>query len=355
MQTYKDVSVVLPSYKPDEKLFGTVMGLIDAGFEDIIVIDDGGGKDFNKFFDEIRPLKQVTVLVHEVNRGKGRALKTAFEYYIENRTGAGVVTADGDGQHLAKDIKNCAEKMLETKSAILGVRDFSLPDVPPRSRMGNRITSFMFLTACGLKISDTQTGLRAIPAEYLPVMTKTAGDRYEYETNMLLDFGKYNIPFEEVKIETVYIDENATSHFDPIRDSIRIYKQILKYIISSMGSFLIDNLMFFILKLVLGNIKGAIIICTVIARIISSLFNYVFNKKLVFGNRGSNKSTLLKYYMICIPQMLVSAGLVTLFSNLVSVESAGLTTLLKIIVDAFLFICSYIIQKNWVFKNDAKN
>lgn len=351
MKTYRDVSVILPSYKPDEKLYGVVKGLIDAGFSDIIVVDDGGGEDFNKYFDEIRSFDEVTVLVHEVNKGKGRALKTAFEYYIENRKGAGVVTADGDGQHLATDIRNCAEKMVEKNAVILGVRDFSKPEVPPRSRMGNRITSFMFLTACGLKISDTQTGLRAFPAETLPVFVKTAGERYEYETNMLLDFGKNDIPFAEEEINTVYIDENATSHFDPVRDSIRIYKQILKYILSSVGSFVIDIGLFFLLMLFMSGSKAAELICTVIARIASSLFNYTFNKKIVFGNKGSTLKTAIKYYALCIPQMLVSAGLVTLVSNIFSAEGAGLVTGIKIIIDVFLFICSYIIQKKWVFKN----
>lgn len=347
MLKFKDVSVVLPSYKPDEKLRGIVNGLINTGFEDIIVVDDGGGKDYNHFFDEIRVLPQVTVLVHEVNKGKGRALKTAMEYYISNRSGAGIVTADGDGQHVPTDIKACAEKMLETKSVVLGVRDFSKPDVPPRSKMGNRITSFMFLTACSLKISDTQTGLRAIPAEYLPIFAETKGDRYEYETNMLLDFGKNNIPFTEVEIQTVYIDENATSHFDPIRDSIRIYKQILKYILSSVGSFLIDIGLFFVLKLLFKSIT----LCTVISRIASSVFNYTFNKKLVFGSKGSTANSLLKYYALCIPQMLISAGLVTLLSNVLSAEAAWLITLIKLIIDTVLFVCSYIIQKKWVFKN----
>jgi len=352
MDSYKKVSVVLPSYKPDEKLYGIVKGLIDYGFEDLIVVDDGGGKDYNKFFDEIRVFPEVTVLVHEVNKGKGRALKTAMEYYIANRSGDGIVTADGDGQHVPSDIKACAEKMLENRKVVLGVRDFSQPDVPPRSKFGNRITSFMFLTSCGLKISDTQTGLRAIPAEYLPIFVKTAGDRYEYETNMLLDFGKNNVPFEEVKIKTVYIDENATSHFDPIRDSIKIYKQILKYILSSVGSFVIDNLIFFIMTLIFGTAKGATLLNTAVARAVSSIFNYTFNKKLVFGSKGSNGKTLLKYYALCIPQMLLSALLVTVATRLFSAEAAWLVTLLKIVIDTVLFMCSYVIQKKWVFKDE---
>ncbi|MBE6671485.1 MAG: glycosyltransferase [Ruminococcaceae bacterium] len=352
MPNYQDVSVVLPSYKPDEKLRGVVHGLIESGFKDIIVIDDGGGEDYNKYFDEVRVFPEVTVLVHEVNKGKGRALKTAMEYYISNRSGVGIVTADGDGQHVPSDIRACAEKMIEKKGVVLGVRDFSKPDVPPRSKFGNKLTSFMFLTACGLKITDTQTGLRAIPAEYLPVFVQTKGERYEYETNMLLDFGKNNIPFDEVEINTVYIDENATSHFDPIKDSIRIYKQILKYIVSSVGSFVIDIAAFYVLMLLLGSVNNATIICTVIARACSSVFNYTFNKKLVFGNNSSNIKTLFKYYALCIPQMLVSAGLVTLAEIIINTESAGILTLAKVVIDTFLFICSYVIQKKWVFKNN---
>ncbi len=352
MKTYKDVSVILPSLNPDEKLVGVVEGLIDAGFEDIILVDDGSAEEHKKYFDSANKYDKCTVLQHDVNKGKGRALKTAFEYYINNRKGAGVVTADGDGQHLAEDIKKCAEKMVNENKVVLGVRDFSRPDVPPRSRLGNRITSFMFLTSCRLKISDTQTGLRAIPAEYLSVFLSTVGERYEFETNMLLDFSKHNVPFMETQIQTVYIDENATSHFDPIKDSIRIYKQILKYIFSSIGSFVIDNLLFFLLFLFLGSIKNATIVCTVISRILSSICNYAFNKKLVFGNKSSTFKTLVKYYSLCVPQMLVSALALTLFAGLLGVKSAGLTTVIKIIVDTFLFICSYIIQKKWVFKND---
>ena len=242
--------------------------------------------------------------------------------------------------------------MVEDNKVVLGVRDFSQPDVPPRSKFGNKMTSFMFLTACRLKISDTQTGLRAIPTEFLNTFISTKGERYEYETNMLLDFGKHSIPFCEVQINTVYIDENATSHFHPIRDSIRIYKQILKYILSSVGSFVIDNTLFYILFLFLGSLANATIICTVIARVFSSICNYIFNKTLVFGNKGSKSKTLIKYYALCIPQMLVSALLLTGVTAMLGVGNAGLTTMLKILVDTVLFICSYFIQKKWVFKND---
>lgn len=347
MPNFKDVTVVLPSLNPDEKLTSTVKSIIDIGFEHIILLDDGSEEQYQKYFDECEAYPQVKVVHHDVNCGKGRALKTAFEYYVENCKGEGVVTADGDGQHTATDIKKCAEAMLAHGKVILGVRDFSLSDIPPRSRFGNRLTSFLFKTACGLTISDTQTGLRAIPVRYLDTFIKTSGERYEYETNMLLDFGKYQIPYAEEKIATVYIDDNSSSHFHPIRDSLRIYKQILGYILSSLGSFAIDNIIFFIAKLFINGVLS----CTVIARTVSSFCNFMFNKKFVFENKSSKAKTALKYYALCIPQMLLSAGFVYLLTVLFGTESAWVTTLLKMAVDTVLFIFSYIIQKKWVFKN----
>lgn len=126
------------------------------------------------------------------------------------------------------------------QNLILGVRDFSGPEVPARSRRGNRITSFVFRAFCGIRISDTQTGLRAIPAAYLPRLVEVEGDRFEYETNMLLALKRAQIKWTEVPIRTVYIEENQTSHFRPIVDSFRIYKLILKFILSSCAGSLVD-------------------------------------------------------------------------------------------------------------------
>ena len=126
----KEISIILPSYKPDEKLLSTVLGLETAGFKDIIVVDDGGGKEYKRYFDELRRRESCTVLTHEENRGKGAAIKTAISWYLLNRRGAGVITVDGDGQHRPEDVAALAAEMKTTGNMVLGVRDFSLPDVP---------------------------------------------------------------------------------------------------------------------------------------------------------------------------------------------------------------------------------
>lgn len=349
----KRVSVIVPSYNPDEKLETVISGLEDAGFDDIIVVNDGSREDCLKFFPDPSLHPSMTLLTHEVNRGKGAALKTAFSWFIENRPEReGVVTADGDAQHRVCDILGCAEEMLESGDLVLGVRDFSLPDVPPRSRMGNRITSAVFLVLCGLRVSDTQTGLRAIPSFALPALSTVDGERYEYETNMFLALKGLGIRYHERGIETVYIEENQTSHFRPVRDSLRIYALIIKYLFSSGAATLVDLLLFYLLTRFASQIfcgfttLGA----TVTARIVSSLVNFCINRKVVFHNKNNLAKTILKYYTIAVPIMLASAGGVALLGYIFHAEAAGLKTLFKMIIDTILYFVGFRLQREWVFR-----
>lgn len=353
------ISVILPSLNPDEKLMMVVNGLISEGFNDIIIVNDGSDEAHMEPFRQAAEHKEVTVLRHEVNRGKGCALKTAFKYCIENRPDIdGVVTVDGDNQHRHADIKACCEKMTENPDyVVLGCRDFSGDNIPAKSKFGNNVTKGVFRFACGIKISDTQTGLRAIPAKYLELMSRIKGDRFEYETRVLLEMKRHNIEFIEVKIETVYIDENAATHFRPIKDSIIIYAVILKYIFGSLFSFLIDMGIFTALQFIIGGSvsKGVnILIATVGARVISSLFNFFYNRNAVFESREKIGKTMGRYYTLCICQMGISYGLVFLLSDVFN-ASKGITSVIKLIVDVCLFIISFQIQRKWVFSKKKEN
>lgn len=349
--------VVLPSYNPDEKMVETVKGLRSEGFDDIVVVDDGSLAEKKKFFEEAAVFDGVEVLTHEENKGKGRAMKTAFEYIERNRSGiSGVVTVDGDGQHLPKDIKRCIALMEQEKDkVVLGVRDFYAKDIPFRSRFGNNLTKWVFRVACGIKISDTQTGLRAIPAKYLPLMADIEGERYEYETNQLLYMKRQGIEMREAVIETVYLENNESSHFHPIKDSIKIYKVIFKFIATSLASFAIDILLFTIINLMLSitdiAIAQRLFIATAGARAISSLANYTLNKKVVFDSGESVASSLPRYYMLCILQTLMSYGLVWLFAEFIfHLKGSLLETFIKMAVDMCLFCASFKVQQGWVFK-----
>ena len=347
------VTVIIPSLNPDNKLVQVVDGLIKKGFDDILLVNDGSDNDHMWPFETVGKYEQCHILHHEVNKGKGRALKTAFEYCIEHKKDiAGVVTVDGDNQHTPDDIYACVEKMKELKDhIILGVRDFSGDHVPPKSKFGNNMTKFVFKAFCGLKISDTQTGLRAIPYEFLQLMTEIKGERFEYETNMLLEMKTYNISYTEVGIETIYIEENASTHFNPIKDSIKIYGVILKFLASSFMSSIIDIVMFAILNYLCSPFEAAvqIFIATAGARVVSSIFNYTMNRKAVFKSKSSVGGSVIRYYILCVCQMMVSYGLVWAVTELLSLGNV-LTVVAKIIIDIVLFMISFRIQRAWVFK-----
>ena len=365
MNDLSKASVVLPSLDPDEKLTAVIDGLLEYGFTDIILVNDGSkAENLHYFEDAAAQHPEITLLHHEVNRGKGAALKTAFSWFLENRPNSlGVVTVDGDNQHHPEDTRACAMRMMEGGKLVLGVRDFSQPDVPARSRSGNRITSLVFKIFVGMTITDTQTGLRAIPTKDVRTLLGIYGDRFEYETNMLLAMKKHNIGFEEVKIRTVYIEENKSSHFRAVRDSWRIYKLILahffRYSLSAIVSAIIDTGIFSLLTAVLHPVLAGFLLSaipTAIARTASSLCNFFMNKKLVFDSNVETKKAMLRYYMIAIPNMLLQAGLTSGIIGLLSIpeDAVFLRTVIYVVVMCVLFVATFMLQQRWVFANNPK-
>lgn len=366
---FEKVVAVVPSYRPDGKLPGVVKGLTEAGFRRVIVVDDGSGEDYRALFEECAGFPGVILLRHEVNKGKGAAMKTAFAYILEKLADStGAVTVDGDAQHHPEDCRKCAQAMLADDRVVLGVRDFSGNDVPKRSRMGNRLTSLVFRIFCGMKVSDTQTGLRAFPIDILPKMLETAGERYEYETRMLLDFKTYKIPHEEVKIRTVYIEENQTSHFRLVRDSFRIYSMILghffKYSVTSVASYVIEwAIMSGVVLLMNTYTKSTLLLTTAVsflcARVVSSVFNFFMNHKVVFKAKCSMRRAVGKYYALCVPMAVFG-----LILNLLGVQGVSMWGFLPDsiepyaqlfvhpLVQALLFLVTYGIQREWVYKTD---
>jgi glycosyltransferase involved in cell wall biosynthesis len=373
------VWIVLPSLNPDAKMTNTVRGLLEAGFSRVLIVDDGSAPEFRAPFEEAAALPGVTVIKHDVNRGKGVALKTAFRWLIDNAPDVkGCVTVDGDGQHAPEDTAACARKMLETGRIVFGCRDFDDPAVPSRNRFGNKVTRLVFRLLIGMTISDAQTGLRAFPRDRFEWLLGIGGERYEYESNMLLEMQEESVPFEEVTIRTIYIDDNASSHFHVFRDSFRIYKPILgrakaaKFFASSAGCAVIDIGVFALLNglmrlwgfvgedrlFAVGNGAGVttdwtrIAIATVVARVISSLFNYHWNRNAVFRSTEKKSRTIVRYYILAVCLILIDAKLVTLLSGWLHASGFG-EACLKVLVDLALFFGSYQIQKRWVFRKEA--
>ncbi len=351
---YSDVTVVLPSLNPDETLCQVVDSLLEAGFRRIILVNDGSDPEHTGPFLLLEEYPEVTLLTHEVNRGKGAAMKTAFAYILESiPDSAGAVTVDGDGQHRAEDVRACAQRMLKSDGCVvLGCRDFDDPKVPWKSRMGNRITRTVFRLFCGIPVSDTQTGLRAIPFKVLPLMLETEGSRYEYETEMFFTLKNARVGIVEQRIETVYEPGNPTSHFHPFRDSLAIYRKIGAFTLSSCAGSAVDYALFTLLSfLLLDTLSRGLrqFIAVFGARAVSSFVNYSLNRRAVFRSDAPARRTLLRYYVLCAAQTAASYLLLFLISDILR-AGALLEVALKIVIDVLLFMASFQIQHRWVFK-----
>lgn len=354
MDSYYDIPVIIPSYEPDDKLIKLLEALEQAGISHVVVVDDGSGAQYETLFERAEEMDNCTVLHHAVNLGKGRALKTAFNHCLRVYGEApGCVSADSDGQHTPADILACMRKLWENPQAlILGCRDFDAPSVPARSSFGNKCTRKVFRYLLGLSVSDTQTGLRAIPALFMKELMQVKGERFEYETNMLIETKNLNIPILEVPVETVYIEENKTSHFNPIKDSVRIYLVFGKFLFSSLSSSVLDLLLFHILCMALlpfgEEIREIpyIVAATVGARVISAVYNFLINYRVVFKSKGNLAVTAGKYGLLAVCQMMCSAFLVNGLHGLIG----GTEVLIKMPVDVFLFFASFVIQREVVYR-----
>ncbi|WP_181346837.1 bifunctional glycosyltransferase family 2/GtrA family protein [Thalassobacillus sp. CUG 92003] len=349
----QNVSVVIPAYNPDHNLETLISDLAPYHFHELIVVNDGSDEAYNPLFRRLTEQAKCVVLHHSENFGKGRALKTAFSYYYRNfPEGTGVVTADADGQHSPKDIQAVAEALIKQPyKLVLGVRDFSGEDIPYRSRFGNNLTKKVLRFTSGMNVTDTQTGLRGVPTSFTQELLEVEGDRYEFEMRMILACKTYNRSIEEVKIDTIYIDENKSSHFNPVVDSIKIYYVFFRFILSSGASFILDVGLFSLFSALLKTVApGAfIVIATILARILSSLFNYFVNRNVVFKSKKFTRRTLVRYYTLATLILVASsAGVHYVYQMIGSHE-----VIIKIIVDSLLFLFSFYLQRSWVFDQSS--
>jgi glycosyltransferase involved in cell wall biosynthesis len=227
--------VLIPVWQPDIRLSALVEELAAYGFAAVLIIDDGSDRDGAAVFDHLKTISTVHLLRHAVNLGKGRALKTGFNYVLSEMPQIeGVITADADGQHTPADIAAIADALESGREeVVLGVRRFE-KNVPLRNLFGNILTKHIFGFVTGIKISDTQTGLRAFPRSLLPKLKILPGERYEYEMTALMYVCRHLGKPREIPIQTIYLDEKRTSHFHPILDSMRIYFALVRFYLSSL-------------------------------------------------------------------------------------------------------------------------
>lgn len=342
-----DTILLIPIYEPKEAAVAFLSTIDTSSYLKVIVVDDGSGPAYKEIFDKIRGMNNVEVISYPVNHGKGHALKVGFiEIQGHYPLAKNVVTADGDGQHLAKDIAIVSkEGEMNPQNIYLGSRDFSSPNVPKKSRFGNRFSAFYFHMMSKKKISDTQTGLRSFPISALDTLISTDGERYEYEMNCLFALAPL-YPLEEIKITTVYENNNKSSHFRVIRDSVRVYKMPLEYLAVALTSSLLDFGAYYLLNSVFSyGLFGTIALSTVLARIFSGIYNFSLLFGLVYKGRSSLKSSAIRYLVLFLINMCLSFSLVYAFS----LWTGYLSIIVKLFVEFIIFLLDFFFTSTIVF------
>ena len=341
-------ALLIPIYEPNDKVVPFLSNFKKEDFDYFLVVNDGSDKEkFGPIYEQIEKETVFEVIGYDTNKGKGHALKHGMEYLFNKDELDFVITADGDGQHSYKDILKIRDSAISTPNTlILGSRNFNLPGIPRNSRVGNKFTSKYFKISTGKKLKDTQTGLRAIPSELFHLALTTKGERYEYEMNFLTDAVR-NYPYKEVDIETIYENQkNETSHFRPFIDSVIIYKTPLLYILISLLSFGIDISLFHIFSsfVFTGNSEQQVFLSSVIARVISGIFNFLMFHFVVFRSHDELGKKALKYWLLWTINLGLSSGLTYAFKYL-----PAHLTFIKFIIDMILAVVNYIINLSLIF------
>jgi glycosyltransferase involved in cell wall biosynthesis len=337
-----NIVFLLPSYRPTALFCDLLQKLRKASAAPIVVADDGSGLAYRDLFQQALQLPDIAVLTNAVNLGKGAALKHGMNHILVKYPDcAGIVTADADGQHDVSDILKVAKELQARSDALIfGSRDFNR-EVPLRSKVGNTISRLVYRFVVGVNLSDTQTGLRGIPRRLMEMSLGIRSNRYEFETEQIIIANTAPFKFVEVPIQTVYIDNNSGSHFNPIFDSFRIYFVLLRYAVSSVATALTDFLVFYIL-----SANGlSVLNSNMAARAFALWIQFILLKKYVFKN-GAGLATFAAYVTYVFFSGYVSSVMQDEFAD----QLINSPLLAKVVVEMTIWTFNFMFLRDIVFR-----
>lgn len=220
--------VIIPTLNPLPTFVQYINALQELEIQRIIIVNDGSDLKYQPIFQELSSVNQCIVISHEENKGKGRALKTGFEYVLKHfpKTHS-VLTVGAHGQHTIDDVRLILQNLkIFSNGIILGVRNFRSKDLSFINTMGQQAASLLFKLLFHRRILDTQTGLRSIPTKELPWLMKVPGESFDYDLNMLVEAIKRKIPIYEIPIGQVRIKKNSIIQYDEIVSTQKVIQQI---------------------------------------------------------------------------------------------------------------------------------
>jgi glycosyltransferase involved in cell wall biosynthesis len=338
------ITALIPAYEPDKRLLQVVRDLRVTGrFADIVVINDGSSADKLQLFNLLSAMPGVTVLHHPANHGKGSALKTGFQYLLQNLPEcSGTVTVDADGQHLAADAVAIADELTaHPKCLIIGARQFD-GEIPWRSKIGNTLTRYAFKALMGANLTDTQSGLRGIPRTLAADLLELRSSGYEFELDMLVQCRKSGIAIRERTIATIYLDGNRQSHFNPWRDSLKIYFVLLRFVFASLVTAATDYAVFIVLYFLLHNVLLGI----AVARASAIGINFLLVREVVFHSRDRSSTKAVKFVLLVI----VMGGVSYTMIQSLMLGLGWSAVFAKVFSELLLYPVNFKIQREWIFK-----
>lgn len=337
-----EFAYIIPSFNPDQNLIELVRKLSNKSFYPIFVIDDGSRQEHQSIFCDLSKFKNVILLRHAVNLGKGAALKTAFNYILTKKPEIkGVVTLDSDGQHTIEDCKNIIELLKKhPNNFLLGYRSFNT-NIPLKSYIGNNISRFIYTLVLGKNFKDTQTGLRGFGIDVMKKCLTINSNRFEFETEQLALVLENDIPIYEIPIKTIYIENNKSTSFKPLADSFRIYFTLVKYGLSSFTTAIVDFVVFYI-SIYFGK---NVIFSNYLARTFSIFVQFFLLDNFVF----KSKTKLLRF--LHFSTYVYIMGTVSALTQLKFLKiSHSPILLIKVTVEFIMFFVNFFMLRLFVFK-----
>ena len=346
----RTIVILIPAYNPEQRLVNIVRELAQRTECPIVVVNDGSDAGLTEVFESIGTINGAEVVLNAINLGKGAALKHGINFALTHFPNVqGVVTADADGQHAIGDIVAVVEELrANPKCFVLGARKFG-PETPFRSKIGNEVSRVVYRVLLGLRLRDTQTGLRGLPLLLAAAALTIRSNRYEFETEQLTLAAAMRLPIREVPIANIYENQNSSSHFNPIFDSARIYFVVIRYALSSIATSLIDLAAF----LVLNSVLPSVIWSNLASRAVALGVQYLLLQGFVFHSySGVGRFLLFIGYV----------ALTGLVSGVLQSELSAVTALSavssKVVVETTIFVFNFLFLRDIMFsrsKDDAKS
>jgi dolichol-phosphate mannosyltransferase len=351
----RDSVILIPAYNPPDNMISYLEDLRKNGFTRIVIVDDGSREDRQHVFKEALKMG-FTILHHDKNSGKGCALRSGFEYYMQKCHGKydGVILVNSDGRDRAEDCVKIAaalagEKAKKRSRIIIGSRDFNSPGADKVTKRCNALMSFFFSFLFGQHLNDVLSGFRGIPDSQVLRCLRYSEKTYCYDMAVLIGFERKG--YKEISVPVLPANPEAEKHFHPLWDTLLInlvvWKKMMIFGATSIAASVVDLFLFWLLtEFILRGASYRIICATILARIVSASVNYHLSRKYVFRSNESRRKSLRQFMGLAACQCLISAFSVHLLEAVFNTRPI----LLKILIDSFLFFAAYKVQDKFIFK-----